>query len=214
METIVLATGNPHKVRELRALFGASAAVMGLDELGGGVPAEPEESGRTFAENARIKATAYARATGRLCLADDSGLEVDALGGRPGVISSHYATDGRETGLTREARDAANLRRVLDELRGTPEVARGARFVCVMALAEASGRVVAEVRGVCEGRIGIEPDVPRGSGGFGYDPVFLVAPDFARTSAELDAEAKNAVSHRGAAARLMLAEVRRLFPAR
>lgn len=202
-EPIVLATGNPHKVAEMRAIFAACGlGVIGFDELdGAGVLVEPHESGRTFEENATIKALGYARQTARVCLADDSGLEVDALGGppaRPGVISSHYATDGRETGLTRAARDQANNTRLLRELEGVPMSARAARFVCVMVLADQHG-VRLTRRGTFEGRIGLPGDVPRGDNGFGYDPLFVLADG--RTSAELPTAEKNVRSHRAQAAR-------------
>src|SRR5690606_33319196 len=119
---IVLATANPHKVAELRDIFAAAGVeVLSLSEIPGGVPPEPTETGATFEQNATIKARAYARATGMVCLADDSGLEVDALEGAPGVISSHYSTDGLETGVSRAARDAANNERVLRELHNVPE---------------------------------------------------------------------------------------------
>ncbi|MFO0830547.1 MAG: non-canonical purine NTP pyrophosphatase [Phycisphaerales bacterium] len=204
---IVLATGNPHKVEEMRAIFarGGLAAlgigVVGLGDLGD--PRrfrEPEEHGTTFEQNATIKALSYAQQTGEWCLADDSGLEVDALGGRPGVISSHYCTDGVEQGMTREQRDQANNGRVLAELRGVPAEGRAARFVCVMVLAS-GGRVHCRSRGTFEGRIGVPPRVPAGTNGFGYDPLFLVAPEFRLTGAELTAEEKNARSHRAAAGR-------------
>lgn len=387
LDRVVIATRNPGKVGELRALLApAGVEVVGIDEVAPEAP-EPDETGETFEANATIKAAAYARACGLPCLADDSGLEVDALGGAPGVISSHYAWDGRTEGepaaLTRAERDAANTRRLLAELEGVAEERRTARFVCVMALclppggaglqpallsshktfdgafkqhrrrlphwqvggatyfvtwrlaegdlepderqivvdallhwhdsrfilhsatvmpdhvhlllrplsddsgrwpelpdivrglkrhtsrqiqerrgthgslwqreyydrimregqeAEEKRRYIEQnavrwglceqpgdypylvrdpgrlqtgptqiiARGTFEGRIGTAPGVPRGEGGFGYDPVFLVGPDFARTSAELTADEKNARSHRGAAARAMLAELRRL----
>jgi len=219
MLELVLATGNPHKVDELRAIFAtmpgaASVRVHGLKDL----PEcesfrEPRETGATFEENATIKALSYAEQTGRLCLADDSGLEIDALGGRPGVISSHYCTDGRETGMTRVERDAANNARVLTDLERVDAEERAARFVCVMTLAEpvqsrgGAAGVLTSVRGMFEGRIGVLPAVPRGENGFGYDPIFLVAPAFNRTSAELSSEEKNALSHRGAAARAMIQQL-------
>lgn len=205
---IVLATANPHKVAELRDIFAAAGVeVLSLDEIAGGIPPEPAETGATFEENATIKARAYARATGMVCLADDSGLEVDALQGAPGVISSHYSTDGLETGVSRAARDAANNERVLRELHNVPEHRRSARFVCVMCLAAPDGRVLATTSGGFEGRIGLPGEVPRGSNGFGYDPLFLVAPEYARTSAELTPEEKHERSHRGEAARAMAARV-------
>lgn len=216
MNEIVLATGNPHKVEELRAIFSranvGSLRVLGLDELSAGTR-EPDEAGSTFEQNAWIKAESYAAQTGRVCLADDSGLEIDALSGRPGVISSHYSTDGRETGLSRDKRDALNIERVLRELGNAPAERRTARFVCVMALAAPPGRPqarLAEARGTFEGRIGLVGEVPRGVHGFGYDPIFLVAPGFERTSAELDPETKNKLSHRAVAAAIMAGHLARL----
>jgi len=227
MPELVLATGNPHKVGELRAILAdlpgaGSLRVIGLQDLPGHHSFhEPAESGTTFEQNALIKAVSYAAQTGRLCLADDSGLEIDAIGGRPGVISSHYCTEGHEAGMARPERDAANNARVLRELDGVPFELRSARFVCVMALASPpsalhlaarsdSGLEPCTVRATFEGRIGIPPTVPRGSRGFGYDPLFLVAPSFSRASAELSPEEKNALSHRGAAAKLMLARLAEL----
>ncbi len=212
-DEIVLATSNPHKVEEMNAIFatlpgGPSVRFLSLAEACPGlVLREPAETGTTFEENATIKAVGYARQTGRVCLADDSGLEIDALGGRPGVISSHYSTDGRETGATRSQRDAASNERVLREMASVPDDARGARFVCVMVLASPEGRVLATSRGTFEGRIGRGL---RGDGGFGYDPMFLVAPDYTRSSAELPAAEKNRLSHRGAAARELALAISRL----
>lgn len=221
-EGVVLATGNPHKVEEMRALLGqVGIQVHSLSELrdpsGRVVPtSEPKETGATFEANASIKALEYARQSGRVCLADDSGLEIDALGGAPGVISSHYSSDGRDEGLAREARDAANNERVLRELASVPEASRTARFVCVMAVAT-SERVAFTVRGTFEGRIGMPGSaplgVPRGRHGFGYDPLFLVAPDYTRTSAELSAAEKNAISHRARALSAVLAALRGEPPA-
>lgn len=223
MPEIVLATSNPHKVEELRAIFGRAGIrdvrLLGLTDVTTPVPIrEPEETGRTFEQNATIKALSYARQTGRICLADDSGLEIDALDGRPGVTSSHYSSDGRDTGLSRAERDAANNARVLNELANVPPEARSARFVCVMVLAspepsQAGAAVVQMTRGAFEGRIGLpgpahSGGVPRGGNGFGYDPLFLVGPDFARTSAELPPGAKNSLSHRAAAARAMADRLR------
>lgn len=208
---IVLATANPHKVAELRAIFGAAGVeVLGLADLPGGAArfTEPVEHGSTFEENAAIKAIAYARQTSMTCLADDSGLEIDALGGRPGVISSHYSTDGRETGLSRADRDRENNARVLRELEGVAPARRGARFVCCMCLAAPDGRILHRTRGTFEGRIGIPPRVPAGPSGFGYDPLFLVSPDFVRTGAELATDEKNRLSHRARAAAAMLAALR------
>ena len=229
MLELVLATGNPHKVEELRAIFASIPdagwlRVIGLKDLPGHERFhEPKETGATFEQNASIKAMSYAVQTGRICLADDSGLEVDALNRRPGVISSHYCTHGEETGLSREVRDQANNNRVLFELQGVPMMGRGARFVCVIALAEpflpGEARLLARVRGEFEGRIGLpesETDdpslvVPRGSNGFGYDPLFLAAREFSRTGAELSPAEKNSVSHRANAARLLVPRLRALF---
>jgi XTP/dITP diphosphohydrolase len=206
---IVLATGNLHKVGEMREVFAREGLgalgveVVGLADLpGAGTFCEPHEHGTTFEENAAIKAVSYAAQTGEWCVADDSGLEVDALQGRPGVISSHYCTDGAERGMTRAERDAANNARVLAELKGVAEERRAARFVCVMALAR-GGLVHTVSKGVFEGRIGVPPRVPAGGNGFGYDPLFLVGPEFRRTGAELTMDEKNARSHRAAAAREM-----------
>ncbi|GJQ29228.1 MAG: non-canonical purine NTP pyrophosphatase [Phycisphaerae bacterium] len=212
MPEIVVATGNPHKVEEIRAIFARERVegvrLVGLDEVPGGPFGEPEETGKTFEDNATIKAMTYAKATGRLCLADDSGLEVDALGGRPGVISSHYCTDGYASELSREDRDRRNNERVLRELDGVVFGRRAARFVCVMVLAHPARGRLKTTRGVFEGRIGEPGEVPRGANGFGYDPLFLLPPDFARTSAEMTADEKNAKSHRGAAAKAMAAWLR------
>ena len=214
MTEIVIATANPHKVDEMRAIFASlipNARLLGLGELGGPPPTEPAETGSTFEANSSIKAVSYATATGRLCLADDSGLEIDALGGRPGVISSHYCTDGREAGMSRGERDEANNKRVLRELDGVAPENRGARFVCVMTFSDAQGKIVGQVRGTFEGRIGMPGDVPRGKDGFGYDPLFLVAPAFAATSAELSSEEKNRVSHRRSAAEQIARIIRSLY---
>jgi XTP/dITP diphosphohydrolase len=217
LSTIVIATANPHKVAELRDIL-AREGLTGVQFLGLADVAptsEPREIGTTFAENATIKALGYAKQTGLPCLADDSGLEIDALHGRPGVISSHYYNDGREDGKPRDERDALNNDRVLRELANTPAEQRTARFVCVMALALPSNPVPAALtRGTFEGRIGTPPHVPRGSHGFGYDPLFLVAPDFTRTSAELDPEEKNRLSHRAHAATAMAQEIAQLLRGR
>jgi non-canonical purine NTP pyrophosphatase (RdgB/HAM1 family) len=138
MDPIVIATGNPHKVQELRAIFALkNITILGLNDLPGTFQ-EPTESGGTFEANATIKALSYADQTGRVCLADDSGLEVDALNGAPGVISSHYSSGGKETGLSRADRDAANNQKLLNDLAGVPPIGRNARFVCVMCLAAPS----------------------------------------------------------------------------
>lgn len=200
MPPITIATANPGKVAELRPVFAElGIEVVGLTDLDTPTT-EPAETGDTFESNATIKAISYAKQTGTLCLADDSGLEVDALDGAPGVISSHYNTDGKDDPRPRAERDAANNERLLRELADVPAEARSARFVCVMVLANSDGAVLAASRGAFEGRIGMEP---RGENGFGYDPLFLVAPDLARTSAEIAVGEKNAISHRAKAAQQM-----------
>jgi XTP/dITP diphosphohydrolase len=200
---LLFATTNPHKIEEVAAVLAPlGIEVVGLDSLSR-VPDEPVEDGATFADNARIKAIAYATATGQVCLADDSGLEVDALGGRPGVHSARYAG----IGTTRAERDAANNDKLLGELLDVPGPQRTARFVCAMCLADARGTVLAETRGTFEGVI---TDAPRGRNGFGYDPL-LELPDEHRTSAELSPEEKNARSHRGDATRRMAEHVSALL---
>lgn len=196
-DSILFATSNPHKIEEVCAILGPLGYdVTGLDSEAA-VLEEPVEDGDTFQANARIKARYYAHHTGRRCVADDSGLEVDALGGAPGVHSARYAGSG----ASRLQRDRANNARLLRELHGIPRDERAARFVCVLCLAEPDGTIIAETRGTFEGVI---TDEPRGSHGFGYDPL-LYLPDEGRTSAELSPQEKNARSHRGDAARQMAA---------
>lgn len=198
--SIVAATGNPHKVEEIRAVLGAlGISVRSLAEAGFR-GAEPEESGARFEENAAIKARAYARALGTIVLADDSGLEVDALGGEPGVHSAHWA--GLEG--SRAERDARNNAKLLAALRDVPDERRGARFVCVLCLAAPDGSIILEARGEVEGVIAREP---RGAHGFGYDPLFFL-PEFGRTSAELAPAEKNEISHRGRALRRLASLLR------
>jgi len=194
---LLFATSNPHKIEEVRAILSPLGFdVTGLDSLGS-IPSEPIEDGDTFEANARIKAIAYANSAGRICLADDSGLEVDALNGSPGVHSARYAGIGN----TRAERDAANNAKLLRELmaKNLPLEERTARFVCAMCLADEHGNILAETRGEFPGLI---TDDPAGFNGFGYDPL-LWLPDRQCTSAELSTGEKNARSHRGAAARAM-----------
>jgi XTP/dITP diphosphohydrolase len=200
---VLFATSNPHKLDEVRAAMKPSGVeVLGLEDLALRTPMrEPAETGRTFEENARIKAVAYARASGVMTLAEDSGLEVDALHGAPGVLSARYAG---AVG-TRAERDRANNEKLLREMRSVPERQRGARFVCAMCLARPDGEILAETRGHYEGVIA---ESPRGRNGFGYDPL-LFLPDIGRTSAELSPADKNARSHRGMAARLMADALRK-----
>lgn len=191
---LVVATRNRHKLQEIRAILaGLPLELRSLDDY----PPYPEapEAAPDFVGNARIKAEACARATGEWSLGDDSGLEVDALGGRPGVLSARYA------GVPGDA--ARNNAKLLDDLAGVPEERRGARFVCVVVVATPQGASWM-VRGSCEGRI---LDAPRGSGGFGYDPLFLV-PQYGATFAELVPDVKNRASHRACA----LARLREILP--
>jgi XTP/dITP diphosphohydrolase len=187
---LVLGTTNPGKQREVAAVL----EPLGFDVLllPNGLE-EPEEDGQTFEENARIKALAYSRALGTPCLADDSGLEVDALGGAPGVHSARYAgTVGH-----RNERDESNNQKLLSELEAIGDGQRQARFVCAMCVAAPDGSILAEARGTFEGVVIREP---RGSNGFGYDPLLLI-PELGKTSAELSPDEKNARSHRGQATR-------------
>ena len=193
---IIVATGNPHKVEEIREILAVHGfRVLSLNDVGAeGIP-EPEEDGDTFAHNARIKATQYARAINRMVLADDSGLSVDALGGAPGIFSARWSG----LGVTREERDNANNKKLLEELASTPADRRTARFVCAMCLSAANGSVIAETVGEFHGSIGTNA---RGVNGFGYDPLFVVDAN-GQTSAELTSQQKNDRSHRGAATRAM-----------
>ena len=200
MQKLVIATSNPHKVEEIAAVLG-QIGIECVPMQSAGVP-EPDENGATFEENARIKAVEYAKALGVSVLADDSGLEVDALGGAPGVHSARYAG----VGATRAERDAANNAKLLRVLAGVPHARRTARFVCVLCVARPDGSIVAEARGTFDGWIG---EAPKGSNGFGYDPLLVLADG--RTSAELTSDEKNARSHRGNALRSL---VRSLAPDR
>ncbi|MDF1809034.1 MAG: RdgB/HAM1 family non-canonical purine NTP pyrophosphatase [Phycisphaerales bacterium] len=215
MPTIVLATQNPGKINELQSLLKDSGIdVIGLDGFDQSFP-EPDESGDTFLENATIKAIAYAKATSMHCLADDSGLIIDALNGKPGVISSHYAFDGDVEGqaasMTRQERDDRNCERVMLELTGITDERRTARFTCTMVFADPTGAVLASSEGLFEGRIGQDGEVPRGENGFGYDPLFLVAPHFENTSAEMETTEKNKISHRAKAVQSMIREIESIF---
>jgi XTP/dITP diphosphohydrolase len=186
MVKLLVATNNPGKVREYEALLrGLPLTLTYLAQEG--IHNEVEETGSTFAENACLKATAYARASGHLTLADDSGLEVDALGGEPGMRSARYAGQ--------EASDEDRYRLLLSKLEGVPWERRTARFRCVAAVATSQGEV-RTTEGTCEGIIAFEPT---GEHGFGYDPVFYVA-ERGQTMAELEPEVKNRISHRARAA--------------
>jgi XTP/dITP diphosphohydrolase len=189
---LLFATTNPHKFEELRTLLGALPLdLVSLNDLGFAIP-EPDESGGTLEQNARIKAVAYARASGMACLADDSGLEVESLGGAPGVRSARYA--GFEG--PRAERDEKNRQHLLSELRKVGAAPRTARLVCTLCLAHADGAIAFEARGTCEAEI---IDELRGEHGFGYD-VLLYLRRFGKTAAELPPEEWNRISHRAEAA--------------
>ncbi len=195
MRSIVLGTRNAGKLREIReVLSDLPFEVICLDALG--QIEEPAECGSTFASNARQKALYYARATNCWCLADDSGLVVDALGGEPGVRSARYAADECPPGASREVIDSANNAKLLAGLEGVRDSERTARFICHLALADAQG-ILIETSDKIEGLIAHEP---RGNNGFGYDPLFI-ANETGCTTAELAPERKNEISHRGKALR-------------
>ncbi len=190
---ILLATSNNHKLKEVREILESSGIqVDGLDVLEESYP-EPVEDGDTFEENARIKAVEYANATGIRCMADDSGLSVDALNGNPGVHSARFSGKGE----TREERDAENNKLLLKQMSKISATNRTARFVCAICVADPDGTIVAESIGAFEGLIGF---VPVGENGFGYDPLLFV-PNANKTSAQMSPEEKNAQSHRGNALR-------------
>lgn len=187
MRTLLLATTNPHKLEEYRAIFSdLPFTLVSLRDVQ--LDMDVEETGQTFAENAQLKALAYAQASGCLCLADDSGLEIDALDGAPGIYSARFA--GRETSYE------DRFRLIFAQLADMQGGQRTARFRCAIALAEPDGACQ-----VVEGElVGVIADQPRGSNGFGYDPIFLV-PELGKTTAELTPEQKHSISHRGRAAR-------------
>jgi XTP/dITP diphosphohydrolase len=196
---LLVATRSRHKLRELQELLDLpDTELLSPDDLG--IEDEPEETGRSFEANASLKARYYARRSGLPTLADDSGLEVDALGGAPGVRTRRYAGD--------DATDEQNNVKLLEALDGLPPDRRGARYVCVLALAlPAEGGARGGIptimrRGTCRGRIATEP---HGTGGFGYDPIFEPAsePPGGETLGQWSPEAKNAISHRAGAARRM-----------
>lgn len=204
---IIAATRNPGKQREIaRVLDQCNVRIAGLDGFDD-LP-EPEETGETFGENARDKARYYARATGQWCLADDSGLAVDALGGCPGVYSARYGVDRCRPDASRGEIDQANNDKLLAELADVPDEKRTARFLCHLALANPKGEILLEATGTFEGKISQSPE---GENGFGYDPLFYV-PEKGCSSAELDPDAKNAISHRGLALRDLATQLPTLLP--
>jgi len=176
MHALLIATANSHKLDEFRAIFSdLPYQLLSLNDVQ--LSMNVEETGITFQENSELKALAYACASGLLSLADDSGLEIDALGGAPGIYSARF-------------------RLIFERLRGLPLEQRTARFRCVITIAEPSG-YHRSVEGIIEGLI---TEAPRGENGFGYDPIFLV-PELGKTTAEISPEHKNRISHRGQAAR-------------
>ena len=179
---VLLASNNGHKIKEIKEILGDFFDVVSLREAG--MESDPEETGATFEENARIKAVAGMKASGMPCIADDSGLEVFALDGLPGVMSARYAGGHGD--------DSANNEKLLRELENASD--RSARYVCVICMAFPNGHEIV-ARGECRGTILKEA---RGEGGFGYDPLFFF-PQFGKTFAEITAEEKNEVSHRKAA---------------
>jgi XTP/dITP diphosphohydrolase len=199
-------TGNEGKLRELRRLVeGLGVRVVTPEALPGGLP-EVVEDGASFRENAEKKARAFALASGRVALADDSGLCVDALDGAPGIHSARWSEAELPGALPRDERDRCNNDKLLAALAGRPKAERGAAYVAVLSLAAPDGTILASVEGRCRGRIGRSP---RGGGGFGYDPLF-VAEGRALTMAELPPAEKDALSHRGAAFRALRPVLERL----
>ncbi|MEA5451063.1 RdgB/HAM1 family non-canonical purine NTP pyrophosphatase [Leptolyngbya sp. CCNP1308] len=197
MPTVIVATGNPGKLKEMQVYLG---------ELGWELQLKPdaidiEETGTTFLENARLKAAGVAKALGQWAIADDSGLEVHALDGAPGIYSARYA-----------ASDQARIDRLLKELaeasggQSDSGTERSAQFVCALALANPQGDIVLETEGVCPGEILLEP---RGAGGFGYDPIFYL-PALGKSFAEMSPEQKDANSHRGIAFGQLMPQLKEL----
>lgn len=200
MFDLVLGTGNAKKRIELRLLLPEDeVALTSLAEIDHAI--EVEETGETFAENAALKATQQAKHLGRWVLAEDSGLTVDALNGKPGVISARYA------GIHGE--DEANNDKLLAELANVPWEKRGAQFNCYLCLSDPTGQVRLENHGQCSGRIATSRS---GSAGFGYDPLFVI-PEYHRTFGELDLTVKRAISHRSRALRRFLPGLQRLIHA-
>lgn len=196
-DKIVFATGNAGKIREVREILAdLGMEVVSMKEAG--IRADIVEDGKSYEENALIKAREAAKYTDAIVMADDSGLEIDYLNGEPGIYSARYM--GEETPYS------AKNRNLIDRLAGVPDEKRTARFVCAIAAVLPDGRE-ATVRGVIEGRIGYEE---AGENGFGYDPIFYV-PEFGKTTAQLAPEEKNRVSHRGRALELMKAKLAQLL---
>jgi len=194
LQEVIIATRNPGKLREIEAILSPfSLKILSLEDFPG-IP-EVLEDGATFAENAGKKAKTIARLTGRLSIADDSGLAVEVLKGRPGVFSSRYAGEN--------ATDQERCQKLLEEMAEIPPGQREAAFLCVIAVALPDGKMQV-VQGECRGSIAF---APRGKHGFGYDPIFFI-PEFAKTMAELEPEVKNRISHRARA----LEQLRLILP--
>ena len=190
MKKIIIATSNEGKLVEFRALL-ADKDVEIVSMKQAGIDIDIEENGTTFEENSVIKAKTVCEASGCLCLSDDSGLEIDCLGGEPGIYSARY--------LGHDVPYEKKNRIILDRIKDVPTEKRTARYVCAVAAAFPDGRVLT-VKDTLEGRIA---DEPAGDGGFGYDPIFFYPPAN-KTTAELTSEEKNAISHRGKALRRMV----------
>ena len=190
MKTIIFATGNLNKVREIRGILSDFEDVRVITMKEAGIDADIIEDGTTFEENARIKAETVCRLSGEIAMADDSGLVIDYLGGEPGIYSARYMGEDTSYHIKNNA--------LISRLEGVPDEQRTARFVCAVAAAIPGGETKV-VRGVMEGRIGYEE---KGENGFGYDPIFYL-PSYGKTSAEIPPEEKNRISHRGQALRMM-----------
>lgn len=197
---VVVASRNRGKISEYRRMLEqAGFWVVAMDQAGVDDDVDLPEEGDTFEKNALQKASALQKITGGWTLGDDSGLEVDALGGAPGVLSARYSgVPERGPG-----RDRANYRKLLEELREVPDEQRTARFVCAIAMPGPGGRCITS-RGICAGRIA---RAPRGDGGFGYDPVFI-ADGHDRTMAEMSMDQKNRISHRGRALQALVKKLK------
>ncbi|MGV3485753.1 MAG: RdgB/HAM1 family non-canonical purine NTP pyrophosphatase [Planctomycetaceae bacterium] len=197
MFELVLGTGNAHKVMELRQMLPQdSFRLLSLADIPHAI--DVDETGATFAENARLKAAEQAKHLACWVLAEDSGLSVDALGGRPGVLSARFAGTHGD--------DEANNRLLLRELANVPRERRSAAFHCHMAVADPCGRIVLETMGLCRGMIAFEPS---GAGGFGYDPLFTI-PEYHLTFAQLGSGVKNVLSHRSRALQHLIPPLSRL----
>lgn len=193
MKKLIFATGNEGKMKEIRMILGdLDYEILSMKEAG--IDVDIVEDGKTFEENAIIKATEISKIANCVVLADDSGLEVDAMDKMPGIYSARYLGEDTPYSVKNQT--------IIDNLAGLPDEKRTARFVCVIAAAFPDGRVVTK-RGTIEGIIGYEE---RGENGFGYDPIFFV-PEYGKTTAELSPEEKNKISHRGKALEMIKEEL-------